>query len=79
MTVKELTLKKARGSGETVTDKQFNYILSRLKRDILDSLRNRTFQIKDCDIDDLMVVSADDLCHTINLYFDELKEGENLK
>lgn len=62
-----------------MTDKQFNYILSRLKRDIWDSLKSRTFQIKDCDIDDLMVVSADDLYHTINLYFDELKEGENLK
>lgn len=59
-----------------MTDKQFNYILRRLRRDIMESMKDRTFKVKDSTIDDLMVVSVDDLYQTLRLYFDELLEEE---
>lgn len=64
-----------------MTDKQFNYILSRLKRDIWDSIKDRAFLTKNDGVyvDGVMVVCVDDVCNALNLYFDELKEGENLK
>ena len=59
-----------------MTNKQFNYIISRLRRDIWESLGNKAFKIKDCTMDDLMVITVDDLYQTLDMYFNELKEDK---
>lgn len=63
-----------------MTDKQFNFIISRLRRDIWDALVSKSFQIKNdgAYIDGVRVVCVDDVYTVLNLYFNELKEEETL-
>lgn len=64
-----------------MTDKQFNFILSRLHRDIWDSIASRAFPIKNDSVyvDGVKVVCVDDVYNALKLYFSELKDEETLK
>lgn len=61
-----------------MTDKQFNYILRRLRVDILQSLNDKAVSVKDDSMYDgyTKIVTLSDVQDTLDLYFEELIEND---
>ena len=63
-----------------MTDKQFNFILSRLKNDIIRSLNDKVFKAREplCGgyIEGVPVVCIEDAESVIEIYFSEVQEDE---
>ena len=61
-----------------MTDKQFNYILRRLRVDILRSLNDKAVSVTDDSMYEgyTRIVSLADVQDTLDLYFEELIEND---
>ena len=61
-----------------MTDKQFNYILRRLRADIMRSIYDKAFHAKDDSVyvDGTMIVCLEDVNTSLNIYFEELIEND---
>ena len=61
-----------------MTDKQFNYILRRLRVDILRSLNDKAVSVRDESMYEgySMIVTLADVQDTLDLYFEELIEND---
>ena len=61
-----------------MTDKQFNYILRRLRTDIMQSINDKAFPIKGDSVyvDGVIAVCVDDVFSTLNTFLGELLEDE---